>query len=224
MDLPITLLPHHVADLETADAMRPPVGGAGLIVGHDAAGAPVVVRVFDQQARSYVVVGGLRLLQLLVVRLVALSSRIVVHTERPGAWGGVVRTLAGGSGALTVTSERVPLPTAGPHRPAVLVVDSASAVAGAQPAGSPWSAVVAGYDSLSQWNADVLDQCDAAFVHQLSAAESALVERRMGVQGLRDSLQDGAAGMLGVVSRGSVVPAQVRLTGYERWVLGELER
>lgn len=224
MDLPLTQLPHHVADLETANAMRPSVGGAGLIVGVDATGNPVVVRIFDSEPRSYVVVGGLNLLQLLVVRLVALSCRIMVRTERPGAWGTVVRTAAGASGAISIATGEAAIPTGSPHRPTVLVIDSASGVEAVTPLGTAWSAVISGYDSLSQWNAVVLDQVDAAFVHQLSGSETALVERRMAVHDLGGLLSGNEAGMLGVVSRGSVIVAEIRLTNFERWMLAGIER
>ena len=224
MDLPVTQLPHHDADLETANAMRPPVGGAGLIVGVDAVGDPIVVRVFDHEPRSYLVVGGLNLLQLLVIRLVALGCRIGVQTERPGAWGTVVRTTAGASGAIGILVGDEPMPAGSPHRPTVLVIDSASGVASVAPVGTSWSAVISGYDSLSQWNADVLDQVDAAFVQQLSGPETVLVERRMALQGLADVLDGNASGILGVVSRGTVVRAAIRMTAYERWVLGSIRR
>lgn len=224
MDLPVTQLPHHVADLQTANAMRPPVGGAGLIVGVDATGNPVVVRIFDNEARSYVVVGGLSLLQLLVVRLVALNCRIMVRTERPGAWGTVVRTTAGASGAISIDTGDSAMPAGTPHRPTVLVIDSASGVEATTPLGTAWSAVISGYDSLSQWNAAVLDQVDAAFVHQLSGPETALVERRMALQDLSGALNGNQSGMLGVVSRGCVVSAEIRLTAFERWVLVSIQR
>lgn len=224
MNLPITQLPHHVADLDTANAMRPPVGGAGLIVGADAAGRPVVVRFFDHEPRAYLVVGGLQLLQLLVVRLVALSCRIVVQTERPAAWGALGRATAGASGAITIAAGSETLPSGSPHRPTVLVIDSASGVETVAPPGTAWSAVVSGYDALSQWNADVLDHVDAAYVQQLSDPECALLERRMAVQGLAGTVAADRPGRLAVVSRGAAVHAEVRLTAYERWVLGSIGR
>lgn len=223
MELP-TQLPHHYADLETANALRPPVGGAGLIIGVDQHGAPVTVRVFDQEPRSYVVVGGLRLLQMLVVRMLALNGRVLVHTERPGAWGWVTRMASGASGSIAFGAADATVARGTVHRPSVLVIDGDSGVQNATPAGTAWSATLSGYDSLSQWNINALDAADAVFVQQLNPAETQLVERRLSLQGLAQRLDENAPGMIGVLSRGSISTARVHLSGFERWVLKSVDR
>ncbi|WP_344782412.1 type VII secretion protein EccE [Gordonia caeni] len=81
----------------TLAALEPavlPTGGAGVIVGADAAGCPVGLRLTGAEIPLAEISGDLLLAQRLVVRLVALGTSAAVFTDRPEHWTGLIDAVA----------------------------------------------------------------------------------------------------------------------------------
>ncbi|AWZ26024.1 type VII secretion protein EccE [Rhodococcus pyridinivorans] len=77
------------------DALALPAGGCGQLIGSDDAGRAVTARLTGPGVRSVHIAGELYLAQQVVFRAVAVGARVVVHTDRSGAWRGLVGSAAG---------------------------------------------------------------------------------------------------------------------------------
>ncbi|GAA1845421.1 hypothetical protein [Asanoa iriomotensis] len=122
---------------------REVVGGtvpqAGLVLGYDRHGSPVVVRVFRPEGTQIVAVGGLRVAQVLALRGLASGARVDVRTRRWAAWNAFAEEVGG---KITVTPDAAPLrhratphasPTASdgtPLQPCLTVLDVTSTAPG----------------------------------------------------------------------------------------------
>ncbi|PRZ41772.1 hypothetical protein CLV47_108131 [Antricoccus suffuscus] len=213
-----------VADDETAAALHLSLGGAGLIVGNDEHGASVAVRFFEREPRNYVSIGGLKFLQLLAFRALGLSASVVVKTQRPAAWESFVRISAGSTASIRCVPEIADVPRGTPNRPALLIVDSDSGIAGELSNGGDWSAVLSAYDYVSQWNIEALAHADTVFAQSLSMAEATLVTRKLAIDEPPETLGRIPDGQLAVVSRHEVHFVHLSMTSVEKWMIGTLER
>ncbi|SDY62701.1 type VII secretion protein EccE [Asanoa ishikariensis] len=90
----------------TASEVLPP---AGMVLGYDRHGAPVVARVFRPTGTRIVVAGELRTAQILTLRALALGTRIDVRTRRWAAWHEFAEEIGAAAGAMTVTPDAAPL-------------------------------------------------------------------------------------------------------------------
>ncbi|MBS9371175.1 type VII secretion protein EccE [Rhodococcus sp. B50] len=88
-------VPLRESDAEELDALALPAGGCGQLVGSDDAGRAVTARLTGPGVRSVHIAGELYLAQQVVFRAVAVGARVLVHTDRPGAWRGLVGSAAG---------------------------------------------------------------------------------------------------------------------------------
>lgn len=82
----------------TADALddlRLPAAGCGQLIGSDAAGRAVAVRLTGHGVRSVYVAGELYLAQQIVFRAVAVGARVLLHTDRVSAWRPLLDGAAG---------------------------------------------------------------------------------------------------------------------------------
>ncbi|WP_345347832.1 type VII secretion protein EccE [Rhodococcus olei] len=83
-----TVTPRHL------DTLTVPVAGCGQLIGSDATGRAVTVRVAGPEVRRVDVVGEPYLAQQVVLRAVAIGERIAVHSTDPESWRSLVGSVA----------------------------------------------------------------------------------------------------------------------------------
>ena len=107
------------------DGLELPIGAAGLMVGRNRNGEPVVARLFRPEQTRALLVGGVRCAQLLALRAMALGARVVVQTARPQAWEPFVRGAAvpGESIAVVPPGRAIEIPPGSALHPLLVVVD-----------------------------------------------------------------------------------------------------
>ncbi|WP_067895075.1 type VII secretion protein EccE [Nocardia vaccinii] len=90
--------------IDVIDALHLPSSGCGQLIGSDAEGNGVAIRLVGQGISTVYVAGELYLAQQLVFRALAVGERILVRTDRPGAWEQLVSTI-GNPERLTIAVE-----------------------------------------------------------------------------------------------------------------------
>ncbi|MGW6695925.1 type VII secretion protein EccE [Rhodococcus sp. NPDC054953] len=88
------LTPFATVDLAFLDAVPVAAGGCGQLIGSDADGRGVTVRVVGPDIDVVTVAGDPYLARQVVLRAVATGARIVVHTEQPQLWRQLVGAVA----------------------------------------------------------------------------------------------------------------------------------
>ena len=116
-----------------------PGGTAGLMLGRNRRGQPVVARVFRPEPTRILLVGGVRCAELVVLRAMALGGRVVVQTSRPRIWEPFVRGAAapGESIVFVPPGRAVEIPAGSPLRPLFVVVDVGPGGGGPGGGGNP---------------------------------------------------------------------------------------
>ncbi|MGC4895506.1 type VII secretion protein EccE [Micromonospora sp. DT31] len=99
-------------------------GGAGLTVGRDRQGQPVVLRVARTSPTRIVAVGGIAFAQLLVYRWLALGVKITLQTTRPEPWSAFARRAGVDQSIISFAPLGEPAAPAAAGRPRVVVVDA----------------------------------------------------------------------------------------------------
>ncbi|MGB2719472.1 MAG: type VII secretion protein EccE [Rhodococcus sp. (in: high G+C Gram-positive bacteria)] len=84
--VPKSLSPSRILDVSTVNELMLPVSGCGQLLGSDAHGHGVAVRLFGPGLTRVRVVGELYLAQQLLFRAIATGARVLVRTDRPHAW------------------------------------------------------------------------------------------------------------------------------------------
>jgi type VII secretion protein EccE len=206
----------------TADVQAPPLGTAGLMLGLNRHGEPTAVRLFRPEPTRVVLVGGLRLAQLVVLRTLALGAHVVVRTGRPHAWEPFQRAI--GDSPLFGPVE--PDQPASPLRPHLVVVDSGPPAAPAVPSNeAAWRATLLVRDELGAADADALARADLVLLQPLTAAEAALAGGALGLGGSTEWLTRIRSDMVGVVlPRRGVRWALLSPTPIEEQVIGAIAR
>lgn len=82
-------------DADALGELALPSSGCGQLVGSDDAGRAVTARLSGPGVRTVYLAAELYLAQQVVFRSVAVGARVVVHTDRPGAWRPLLGTAAG---------------------------------------------------------------------------------------------------------------------------------
>ncbi|GAA2694717.1 hypothetical protein Apa02nite_037950 [Actinoplanes palleronii] len=102
-----------------------PTDRAGLVVGHNRHGQPVLIRPFRPDHTRVVLVGGLRCAQVVTFRAMALGARVLVRTYRPRAWEPFARGTAAPSGSITLKAPDQPVeaPPSSPLCPLLIILD-----------------------------------------------------------------------------------------------------
>jgi type VII secretion protein EccE len=67
-----------------------PTTGCGQLVGADQEGRGVAVALVGYSVRHVEIIGTLQLAQQVILRSIALGAKVVVHTDRAGAWGSMI--------------------------------------------------------------------------------------------------------------------------------------
>lgn len=87
------LTPLRATDPAHLDRLHLPVAGCGQLVGSDAQGHAVAIRLSGPGVRDVLVDGELYLAQQVVFRAVGTGARVLVHTDRPHAWTTLVEAI-----------------------------------------------------------------------------------------------------------------------------------
>lgn len=223
--LPVPALEVLPATATTAAGTRSLVGGGGLVVGVDDAGQPVVLSLFRSEPTAAVCLGGLGLVQRLVLRAMALGAVVSIESDRPSAWTALVRLAAADGQVVVVPHDRGRQAPAGdeqpgtPGRPRLLVLDGDAAAAGDSRRAGRWSAVLTCVDSTHEWGRGALGSADVVVSRPLSRTEARQLARMLNLDEtlLRSTGRDDA---LLLASRAGVVQLQHRVTGVEQWLVG----
>ncbi|BCJ65164.1 type VII secretion protein EccE [Polymorphospora rubra] len=203
------------------DGLVLPVGGAGLVLGADRHGAPVIARVFRAEPTLVLVVGGLFAARLVTLRALALGARVVVRTDRGRAWEPFVRGVGAPDGAVTLVPAGQPVggPPAAPLRPLLVVFDSAVVVGEAAPT-SAWTTSLVVRDEIAPADTGALTAADLVLLQRLRPDEAALVGPALGLGASADWLPRIRTDMIGVVDRPRLLWARLSPTPAEAGMTG----
>jgi hypothetical protein len=227
--LPLAVGPPHPAAPGLGVAVPVHVPAAGLVLGHDADGAPVTVALFGRGGTRVVLIGGVGEAVGLAGLALTAGVDVEVVTSRPAVWaplaagggaGGGVRDggtpgaavpdggVAGGAvpdGAAAGRLRLVPEPASGPaggtpHRPVLSLVDSDR---GFLPAPRRWTAEVLVRQRLDGGAVGLLARADTVLSRPLTDAETTVVSAALGL-GAAGAAVRGGTGWLAVVNRRTV--------------------
>jgi type VII secretion protein EccE len=203
------------------DGLDLPVGAAGLMIGTNRHGAPVLTRLFRAEPTRAMVVGGVRCAQLLVLRAMALGARVVVQTARPYAWEPFVRGVSTPGETIAVVPPGRPINTAPAVAlfPLLVVVDVGPVAPDGLPGGG-WQASLVVRDELTPVDTDALGRVDLAVLQPLRPDEAALAGATLGLGDAAGWLTRIRPDMVGVVNRRTVRWALLSPTPIEQQLIG----
>ncbi|MGC1214152.1 MAG: type VII secretion protein EccE, partial [Micromonospora sp.] len=210
---------------ETLDHLELSTGEAGLMVGANRHGGAVTIRLFRPEATRLILVGGVRVAQLLALRALALGARVVVQTARPRVWEPFVRGVGAPGGAVPVIPPGRPVggPPGSPVRPLLLVVDAGPVPAGVG-TGSAWQSTLVVRDELGPADVDALARADLAILQPLGPGEAGLAGAALGLGGSADWLTRIRDDMVAVVNRRALRWALLAPTPIESQLVGQPTR
>ncbi|MEV4637908.1 type VII secretion protein EccE [Actinoplanes sp. NPDC049548] len=214
--------PGHDGDpADQLDNLDLPLGNAGLMIGTNRRGDPVVARLFRPEQTRALLVGGVRCAQLMSLRAMALGARVVVQTARPQAWEPFVRGAAvpGESIAVIPPGRAVDIPPGSALHPLLVVVDIGPVGADNRP-GAGWQATLVVRDDFSPADADVASRADLLLVQPLRADEAQLVGATLGLGETAKWLTQIRPDMVGVINRRAVRWAALSQTPIEAQLIG----
>ena len=222
---PLTEVPGRPADgaLPPAvmDGLDLSFGAAGMMVGRNRAGEPVVARMFRPEQTRALLVGGVRCAQLISLRAMALGARVVVQTARPQAWEPFVRGAAVPGEAIAVVppGRAVEIPPGSPLHPLLVVVDVGPVGADPRP-GAGWQATLVVRDDFSAADIDVASRADLLIVQPLRADEANLMGTAIGLGETAQWLTRIRPDMVGLINRRAVRWAALAQTPIEAQLIG----
>ncbi|MEN3309478.1 MAG: hypothetical protein V7603_5680 [Micromonosporaceae bacterium] len=199
---------------------------AGLMVGRNRRGEPVTVRLTGPEPTRAALFGGVRAAALLAVRALALGTRVVVQTARPGTWEVILRGVSTPVDpiALVPPGQLPGAPPPGPLAPHLLVLDLGGAPDTATVPPAPWRTTLVVRDDLAEADLDLLAHADLAILQPLSATEAALAGAALRLGESQAWLTMIQSDMIAVVSRGRVCWARLSATPIELQAIGAPER
>jgi type VII secretion protein EccE len=203
------------------DSLELVVGDAGLMLGTNRHGEPVVARLFRPEQTRALVVGGLPCAQLVALRAMALGARVVVQSARPQAWEPFVRGAAipGESIAVVPVGRPVEVPPASALAPLLVVVDVGPVGVDPRP-GAGWQATLVVRDEFTQADADVSARADLIVFQALRPDEAALAGAALGLGDAAQWLTRLRPDMVAVVNRRALRWAALAQTPIERHLIG----
>ena len=197
---------------------------AGVVLGRNRRGVPVTARLIRPEPTRVLVVGGVRVAELLTLRALALGVHVSVQTGRPYAWEPFLRAVSLPSAAIALVppDQPVTLPPGGPLAPQLIVVD-VGPVRG-EPDGAPWRTSVLVRDELTTADLDPLARADLVILQPLRPEEAALAGATLGLGDGQEWLTRIRADMVGMVNRRAVRFARLSPTPLEHQLIGSPER
>lgn len=223
--LPLALGGPPVGSGPAPDALDLTLGAAGLMIGTNRHGAALTVRLFRPEGTRVVVVGGVRVAQLVVLRALALGARVVVRTARPRVWEPFVRGVGTPTGSIPLLPPGRPVPTGAgtPLAPLLVVLDAGPVPAGAEPE-RPWGSTLVVRDELTPSDVDALGRADLAVLQPLHPGEAALAGTALGLGDSAQMLTRIRDDMVAVVNRRALRWARLSLTPVEAHLVGHPSR
>jgi type VII secretion protein EccE len=206
---------------EVAGALQLSIGAAGVMLGRNRSGEPVVARLFRPEQTRVLLVGGVRCAQLIALRAMALGARVMVQTTRPQAWEPFVRGAAvpGESIAVVAPGRAVQVPPGSALYPLLVVVDVGPVGADSRP-GPGWHATLVVRDEFGPADVDVASRADLLILQPLRAEEANLVGAAVGLGDTAQWLTRIRADMVGLVNRRAVRWAALAQTPIEAQLIG----
>ncbi len=204
-----------------ADGLELPIGAAGLMVGSNRHGRPVVARFFRPEQTRALLVGGVRCAQLLALRAMALGARVVVQTARPQAWEPFVRgaSVPGESIAVVPPGRAIEIMPGSALHPLFVVVDVGPVGADTRP-GAGWQATLVVRDEFTAADVDVATRADLLLLQPLRPDEATVLGVALGLGDTAQWLTRIRADMVALVNRRSVRWAALAQTPIEAQLIG----
>jgi type VII secretion protein EccE len=201
------------------------IGPAGLMIGNNRHGGPVVARFFRPEQTRAMLVGGVQCAQLLALRAMALGARVVVQTARPHVWEPFVRGAAvpGESIAVVPPGRTIEIAPGSALHPLFVVVDVGPVGADTRP-GAGWQATLVVRDDFGAADVDVASRADLLLLQPLRPDEAALVGTALGLGDTAQWLTRIRPDMLGLVNRRAVRWAALAQTPIEAQLIGPAVR
>jgi len=206
---------------EELDGLHLPVSPAGLMLGSNRHGMPVIARLFRPEQTRALLVGGVRGAQLMALRAMALGARVVVQTARPRAWEPFVRGAAvpGESIAVVPPGRAIEIPPGSALHPLLVVVDIGPVGADNRP-GAGWQATLVVRDEFSAADVDVASRADLLLLQPLRVEEATLLGGALGLGEVAQWMTRIRPDMVGVVNRRAVRWAALAQTPIETQLIG----
>jgi ESX secretion system protein EccE len=206
---------------EAVEGLELPIGAAGLMLGSNRHGVPVVVRMFRPEQTRMLLVGGVRCAQLIAFRAMALGARVAVQTARPQAWDPFVRGAAvpGDAIGLVPPGRQIQIPPGSALYPLLMVVDVGPVGADNRP-GAGWQATLVVRDDFSPADIDVASRADLLLLQPLRLEEANLVGGSLGLGEATQWLTRIRADMLALVNRRAIRWAALSETPIEHQLIG----
>lgn len=216
--VPATVLPPLRADATTVDALHVSSGGGGLVLGRDRDGGTVRLALFRPEPTVALAVAPLSLVQVLVVRSLALGAQVVVQTTRPAAWSTFAQLAAGRTGSVSVVDQPGTLRPGTLAVPQLLVVDDEAGGGDPHRVGA-WATQLTLVESMSRWNAAGVGNADVVLTQGLGLSSAQVVGRAMGLPDPEAALAGLPGDVVTLVSRAVARSVQVVPTSVEQWLL-----
>ncbi|MFF5080694.1 type VII secretion protein EccE [Actinoplanes sp. NPDC000266] len=215
------LPPDGLQPAEQLEGFDLPVGTAGLMLGRNRHGNPVVTRLFRPEQTRALLIGGVRCAQLVVLRAMALGARVMVQTARPRAWEPFVRGAAvpGESIAVVPPGRPVEIAPGSALQPLLVVVDIGPVGSDSRP-GAGWQATLVVRDEFSAADVDVASRADLLILQPLRPEEATLIGGALGLGEVAQWMTRIRPDMVGVVNRRAVRWAALAHTPIETQLIG----
>ncbi len=207
------------------DGLQLPISAAGLMLGANRHGSPMVIRLFRPEQTRALLVGGVRCAQLVALRAMALGARVIVQTARPQAWDPFVRGAAvpGESIAVVPPGRGIDITPGSAVHPLLVVVDIGPVGPDTRP-GAGWQATLVVRDDFSPADVDAASRADLLVLQQLRPDEATLLGSALGLGEAAQWLTKIRPDMVGVVNRRAVRWAALSQTPIEAQLIGPPDR
>lgn len=216
--VPAPLLPPARSDGATVDALTVSAGGGGLVLGRDRDGDLVTLALFRPEPTVAVAVGPLALVQVLVLRALALGAAVVVETTRTAPWTTFAQLAAGTTGSVEVTGRAGQLPPGTLTAPRLLVVDLDTPPGDGHRVGG-WAAQLTLVEGVSQWSASGLGSADVVLAQGLGSGQAQVLGRALGLADPAAVFGGLPPDVVTLADRSSHRDVQVAPTSVEQWLL-----
>jgi hypothetical protein len=174
---------------EAAHGLAVEAGPAGLVLGRDAAGDLVRVRLFRPEPTRVTFVGGGWAARLLVFRLLALGARVAVRATEPYRWTALDETAGGvGDRVWPVQGDQVLDLPADDTSPVLHLYDVGTGAAPERTLLGPWHTQLTVLARLTSTVSRPVAESDLVLLQRLSEPEAALAAAVMGLGGETASL------------------------------------
>ncbi|MEV0896558.1 type VII secretion protein EccE [Actinoplanes sp. NPDC049802] len=200
-----------------------PISPAGLMVGRNRHGGPVLVRLFRPEPTRALLVGGLGGAQILAFRAMATGARVQVRTTRPHSWEPFARGAAVPGESITILSPGSPFeaPAGSVRHPVLTILDTGATTAGREPSREGgWQTTLVFRDEFGAADVPHATEADVVVLQPMLPAEATLLGSALGLGDTTPYLTRMRADMIAVVNRRAVRWATLSQTPIEQSLIG----